>query len=109
MLLALILFLGFGNFRSALVVAIVVPLSLLGAFLLHPANLRGAFPANLISLGAIDFGIIVDSAVIIIEDVLLTSLEQEPRTGFRRLCPKPSSRRSIPDGPAHYSFPRRSC
>jgi cobalt-zinc-cadmium resistance protein CzcA len=72
-LIVLILFLGFGNFRSALVVAIVVPLSLLGAFLL--LDWRG-IPANLISLGAIDFGIIVDSAVIIIEDVL-HKLEQD--------------------------------
>ncbi len=66
-LLVLIVFLGLGNYRSALVVAAVVPLSLLGAFLL--LDLTG-IPANLISLGAIDFGIIVDSAVIIIEDVL---------------------------------------
>ena len=73
-LLVLILFLGLGNFRSALVVAVVVPLSLLGAFLL--LDLRG-IPANLISLGAIDFGIIVDSAVVIIEDVLHL-LEQDP-------------------------------
>src|SRR5215831_9936410 len=66
-LLVLILFLGFGNYRSALIVAAVVPLSLLGAFLL--LDLRG-IPANLISLGAIDFGIIVDTAVIVVEDVL---------------------------------------
>lgn len=66
-LLVLILFLGLGNFRSALVVALVVPLSFLGAFLL--LDLRG-IPANLISMGAIDFGIIVDSAVVIIENVL---------------------------------------
>lgn len=79
-LLVLILFLGFGNYRSALVVALVVPLSLLGAFLL--LDWRG-IPANLISLGAIDFGIIVDSAVIIIEDVL-HKLEQD-RERIRRL------------------------
>jgi cobalt-zinc-cadmium resistance protein CzcA len=66
-LLVLILFLGLGNFRSALVVAAVVPLSLLGAFLL--LDLRG-IPANLISMGAIDFGIIVDSAVVVIENLL---------------------------------------
>jgi cobalt-zinc-cadmium resistance protein CzcA len=72
-LLVLILFLGLGNYRSALIVAVVVPLSLLGAFLL--LDLRG-IPANLISLGAIDFGIIVDTAVIIVEDVL-HKLEQE--------------------------------
>ena len=66
-LLVLVLFLGLGNWRSALVVAAVVPLSLLGAFLL--LDLRG-IPANLISMGAIDFGIIVDSAVVIIENLL---------------------------------------
>ena len=79
-LLVLILFLGLGNYRSALIVAAVVPLSLLGAFLL--LDLRG-IPANLISLGAIDFGIIVDSAVIIIEDVL-HKLEQK-RERIQRL------------------------
>lgn len=73
-LLVLVLFLGLGNFRSALIVAAVVPLSLLGAFLL--LDLRG-IPANLIALGAIDFGIIVDTAVIIVEDVL-HKLEQHP-------------------------------
>ncbi|HEY8022641.1 MAG TPA: efflux RND transporter permease subunit, partial [Thermoanaerobaculia bacterium] len=72
-LLVLVLFLGLGNFRSALIVAAVVPLSLLGAFLL--LDLRG-IPANLIALGAIDFGIIVDSAVIVVEDVL-HKLEQD--------------------------------
>lgn len=66
-LLVLILFLGLGNWRSALVVALAVPVSLLGAFML--LDLRG-IPANLISMGAIDFGIIVDSAVVIIENLL---------------------------------------
>jgi cobalt-zinc-cadmium resistance protein CzcA len=79
-LLVLILFLGLGNYRSALIVAAVVPLSLLGAFLL--LDLRG-IPANLISLGAIDFGIIVDTAVIIVEDVL-HKLEQD-RERVRRM------------------------
>ena len=66
-LLVLVLFLGLGNYRSAMVVAAVVPFSLLGAFLL--LDLRG-IPANLISMGAIDFGIIVDSAVVVIENLL---------------------------------------
>lgn len=73
-LVVLILFLGLSNWRSALIVAVVVPLSLLGAFLM--LDLRG-IPANLIALGAIDFGIIVDTAVIVIEDVL-HKLEQQP-------------------------------
>ena len=75
-LLVLILFLGLGNYRSALVVAAVVPLSLLGAFLL--LDLRG-IPANLISMGAIDFGIIVDSAVVIIENLLRLLEEKQER------------------------------
>jgi cobalt-zinc-cadmium resistance protein CzcA len=79
-LLVLILFLGLGNFRSALVVAAVVPLALLGAFLL--LDLRG-IPANLISMGAIDFGIIVDSAVVVMEN-LLRLLETRKDT-FRNL------------------------
>ena len=66
-LLVLILFLGLGNWRSALVVALAVPFALLGAFLM--LDLRG-IPANLISMGAIDFGIIVDSAVVVIENLL---------------------------------------
>ena len=66
-LLVLIVFLGLGNIRSALIVALAVPVALLGAFTL--LDLRG-IPANLISLGAIDFGIIVDSAVVVIENIL---------------------------------------
>ncbi len=66
-LVVLVAFLGIANARSALVVAAVVPLSLLGAFLL--LDLRG-IPANLISMGAIDFGIIVDSAVVVVENLL---------------------------------------
>jgi heavy metal efflux system protein len=66
-LLVLALFLGLGNYRSALVVALAVPVALLGAFML--LDLRG-IPANLISMGAIDFGIIVDSSVVVIENIL---------------------------------------
>ncbi len=72
----LLLFLGLGNVRSALVVGSVVPLSLLGAFFL--LDLRG-IPANLISMGAIDFGIIVDSAVVIIENILRLLEERKRR------------------------------
>ena len=80
-LLVLILFLGLGNYRSALVVALAVPVALLGAFML--LDLEG-IPANLISLGAIDFGIIVDSAVVIIENILRM---MEDRKGTYRSVP----------------------
>jgi cobalt-zinc-cadmium resistance protein CzcA len=79
-MLVLILFLGLGNYRSALIVALTVPVALLGAFLL--LDLRGV-PANLISLGAIDFGIIVDSAVVVIENIL--RLMEQRKGKFRSL------------------------
>ncbi len=61
----LILFLG--NLRAGLVVASVIPLSMLFAFILM--NLFGV-SGNLMSLGALDFGLLVDGAVIIVEAVL---------------------------------------
>src|SRR5471030_2545964 len=62
----LIVFLG--NWRAALIVATVIPLSLLCAFIMLDA--RG-IPANLISLGAVDFGIIIDSAVVLVEALMV--------------------------------------
>lgn len=56
------------SWRAALVVATMIPLSLLFAFILM--NARGV-SANLISLGAVDFGIIVDSAVVIMEALMV--------------------------------------
>ncbi len=66
-LVVLVAFLGLGNLRSAMIVALVIPLSLLGSFILLQAL---GIPANLISMGAVDFGIIVDPAVFVIENVL---------------------------------------
>ena len=54
------------NVRSALIVGVTIPLSLLFAFLF--LDLRH-IPANLLSIGAIDFGILVDSAVIMVENI----------------------------------------
>src|SRR6266436_8957200 len=62
--LVLIFFLG--NLRAALIAAINIPLALCGAFaLMHLTST----PANLISLGAIDFGIIIDTTVIVMENI----------------------------------------
>ncbi|OLC35735.1 MAG: hypothetical protein AUH81_09520 [Candidatus Rokubacteria bacterium 13_1_40CM_4_69_5] len=55
------------NLRAAFIVALTIPLSLLFAFIFM--DLRG-IPANLLSLGAIDFGIIVDGAVIVAENII---------------------------------------
>jgi cobalt-zinc-cadmium resistance protein CzcA len=75
-LFTLFLFLGLGNWRSALVVALAVPFALLGAFMF--LDLQG-IPANLISMGAIDFGIIVDSAVVVMENLLRILEERKGR------------------------------
>lgn len=71
-LIVLILFLG--SPRSALIVAVVIPLAMLSAFILM--NLTHV-PANLLSLGAIDFGIIVDGAIVMME-AILRRREEEP-------------------------------
>src|SRR5258706_11006814 len=66
MLVTVVLLLFLGNLRAAAIVALIIPLSLLGTFL--GLTLIG-IPANLLSLGAMDFGIIVDGAVIVVENV----------------------------------------
>ncbi len=66
LLVAIVLYLFLGNLRSAAIVAFIIPLSLLATFI--GLKLRG-IPANLLSLGAMDFGIIVDGAVIVVENV----------------------------------------
>src|SRR5476651_199890 len=69
-----ILMVFLGSWRAALIVATVIPLSLLFAFIMLDA--RG-IPANLISLGAVDFGIIIDSAVVLVE-ALMVRLAMQP-------------------------------
>ena len=73
-LVVIVLVIFLGSFRSAFITALTIPLSLLFAFILmHLTNV----PANLLSLGAIDFGIIVDGAIVIVE-ALLRWREEHP-------------------------------
>lgn len=65
------------SIRGSLIVAIVIPLSLLVAFL---GLYQLGMPANLISMGAIDFGIILDGAVVLIENVIHQASHQKPQT-----------------------------
>ncbi len=71
--IVLIFFLG--SIRSALVVAITIPLSLLFAFIMMKFS---GIPANLLSLGAIDFGIVVDGAVVMAENVMRQLRDASP-------------------------------
>jgi cobalt-zinc-cadmium resistance protein CzcA len=62
-----VLFLLLGNIRAALITAAVIPFSMLMTI---TGMVRGGVSGNLMSLGALDFGLIVDGAVIIIENCL---------------------------------------
>ena len=66
-LVAIILFLFLGNLRGALIVALTIPFSLLFASIC--LDLR-KIPANLLSLGALDFGMVVDGAVVMVENIV---------------------------------------
>lgn len=66
LLVTVVLLIFLGNLRAALIVALMIPMSLLATFV--GLTWRG-IPANLLSLGAIDFGIIVDGAVIVVENI----------------------------------------
>ncbi len=59
------LFLLLGNFRAALITALVIPLAML---MTATGMVQGRISGNLMSLGALDFGLIVDGAVIIVEN-----------------------------------------
>jgi cobalt-zinc-cadmium resistance protein CzcA len=69
LIVILILLLLLGNFRAGLIVASVIPLSMLFALIMMRYF---GISANLMSLGAIDFGIVIDGAVIIVESLLYT-------------------------------------
>src|SRR5499426_1066619 len=75
LLVVIVLSLLLYNVRAALIVALVIPLSLLFAFVFM--DLRG-IPANLLSLGALDFGIIVDGAVIMTENIMRRLAQRRP-------------------------------
>jgi cobalt-zinc-cadmium resistance protein CzcA len=74
-LVVVVLLLLLGNIRGGLLVASVIPLSMLGAFIaMRAAGLSG----NLMSLGAIDFGLIVDGSVVIVENVVRVLSDRRP-------------------------------
>src|SRR6516162_960199 len=66
-LVVIVLFLFLGNVRSALIVALTIPFSLFFAAILLDLS---HVPANLLSLGALDFGMIVDGCVVMVENIL---------------------------------------
>ncbi|CAN5144086.1 hypothetical protein BH10PSE10_BH10PSE10_07350 [soil metagenome] len=78
LLVIAVLFLLLGNVRAALITAFVIPLAML---MTATGMLQGKISANLMSLGALDFGLIVDGAVIIMENALRRLAERQTETG----------------------------
>jgi cobalt-zinc-cadmium resistance protein CzcA len=78
LLVIAVLFVLLGNLRAALITAAVIPLSMLMTI---TGMVRGGVSGNLMSLGALDFGLIVDGAVIIVENALRRLGEEQRRLG----------------------------
>jgi heavy metal efflux system protein len=78
LLVIVVLFVLLGNFRAALIAALVIPITMaMTSF----GMLQGGVSANLMSLGALDFGLIVDGAVIIVENALRRIAERQHHYG----------------------------
>ncbi|WP_116812273.1 efflux RND transporter permease subunit [Steroidobacter cummioxidans] len=77
-LVVAVLLLMLGNVRAALLTAMVIPLSML---LLMTGMVQSRVSANLMSLGALDFGLIVDGAVIIVENCILRLSQRQHQAG----------------------------
>ena len=83
-LVALILFVFLGNIRGAFIVALTIPFSLLFAAICLKLN---NIPANLLSLGALDFGMVVEGTVVMVENIvhhLSHKREDQSKTGSIR-------------------------
>jgi len=78
LLVVVVLFLMLGNFRAALVTAMVIPVTML---ITMTGMVEAGISANLMSLGALDFGLIVDGAVIIAENSLRHLAEKQQHAG----------------------------
>src|SRR5580698_5875160 len=84
-LVIIILFLFLGNIRGAIIVALTIPFALL--FAATCLNLKG-IPANLLSLGALDFGMVVDGAVVMVENIVrhLSRPGQDNRSAKQKIA-----------------------
>lgn len=77
-----ILFIFLGNLRAGLICAAAIPLAMLGAF---SGMLQAGVAGTLLSLGAIDFGIVVDSSVVVLENIVSQLAHHGPVSGAKRL------------------------
>ena len=80
LLVVVVLFLLLGNWRAALIVALVIPLTMLMAM---TGMVQWKLSGNLMSLGAIDFGLIIDGAVVMVENIVRHLGEKQHALGRR--------------------------
>ncbi len=83
-LVTLIVLIFMADWRTTVVVSIIIPLALLFSFLM--LRLKG-MSANLLSLGAIDFGIIIDGAVVMVEGIFVALDHKASKMGMKRFNP----------------------
>lgn len=80
-LVTVMVFLFMADWRTTIIVSIIIPLALLFAFMC--LKLRG-MSANLLSMGAVDFGIIIDGAVVMVEGIFVTLDHRAHQVGMER-------------------------
>ncbi|GKS57662.1 cation transporter [Nitrospira sp.] len=83
LLVIAVLFLFLGDLRAGLIVASAIPLSMLLAF---TGMMQAGLSGNLMSLGAIDFGLLVDGSVVMVDNILRRLAERRSRTSEDRLA-----------------------
>ena len=84
-LVVVVLLIMLGNWRAALIVALAIPLSLLFAM---TGMVQGKISGNLMSLGAIDFGLIIDGAVVMVENIIRHLAEKQHKLKRRLTAPE---------------------
>ncbi len=82
LLVIAILFIFLGNLRAGLICAAAIPLAMLGAF---SGMLQAGIAGTLLSLGAIDFGIVVDSSVVVLENIVSQLAHHGPVSAAKRM------------------------
>src|SRR5262249_51361567 len=92
LLVIAVLFLFLGNLRAAFIVALAIPLSMLFAF---SGMLRFGIAASLLSLGAIDFGMVVDSSVVMVENCVRKIADSRAESQKQRTAGSDSSGSSL--------------
>lgn len=102
-LVAIIVFLFLFNWRTTLIVATVIPLSFLFAIIM--LRIQG-LPANLISMGALDFGLLLEGTLVIVEIVYVAMAEKSARLGhkFSRISKNGIIKQSAGSVAAHIFF-----